>query len=94
MVCSSSFRFLFLFPGIIHLCPAMAENLHRIREPFRCGAEGNCGAFENFIEDDERVAVLFAISDKLLQSKQLGVEVTDAVSKVIGGAHTAEQRET
>ena len=51
------------------------------------------GALQDFVEDDERVAVPSAGLDELLQPEQLGIEVTDAVGKVIGGTHTAEQRE-
>ena len=51
------------------------------------------GALEDFIEDDEGTGIALDSIQQLLQAQQFGVEIRDAVSEVVGGAHGSEQGE-
>lgn len=53
------------------------------------------GAFQYLIEDDEG-AKLAALAElhELLKTQELGIEIGNAMSKVVGGAHAGEKLET
>ena len=53
------------------------------------------GAFQYLIEDDEG-AKLAALAElhELLETQKLGIEIGNAMSKVVGGAHAGEKLET
>ena len=53
------------------------------------------GAFQYLIEDDEG-AKLAALAElhELLETQELGIEIGNAMSKVVGGAHAGEELET
>ena len=53
------------------------------------------GAFQYLIKDDE-CAKLAALTElhELLKTQELGIEIGNAMSKVVGGAHAGEKLET
>ena len=53
------------------------------------------GAFQYLIEDDE-CAKLAALAElhELRETQELGIEIGNAMSKVVGGAHAGEKLET
>ena len=54
---------------------------------------GRICSLQYFIEDYQRIAVFLTFTNKLFQTQQFCIEITYAMSKVIGCAHTTKQRE-
>ena len=53
------------------------------------------GTFQYLIEDDEGAKLAaFAELHELLETQKLGIEIGNAMSKVVGGAHAGEELET
>ena len=60
------------------------------KEPRAVELVERVGAFENFVENNQGVAVPTAKGEQLFEPEQFGVEVGNAVGEVVAGAHTAE----